>query len=236
MTEPDHTNSSFDPHSLRPELLDSVVVTKTEDQRIVVCFCGDHIKRSIVPHLKKAHAEEWTTWVGIFLDLRRHGLSLKKIMHLFQSGNGLLLFSWTVIDRAIRSSVERGDNEYSPPQITSVKTWAPHDFELETTTIWDFPIRGTWAAHLGDYRGNWPPQLVRNLILKYTEPGALVLDPFMGGGTTLIEAWLLGRPSIGIDVSRLAHQTASARLNQMQLLSERDDRVTIEAKHEPVID
>ena len=202
MAEPDYADSSFDPNSLRPELLDSVRVTKTPKERVVVCFCGEHLKRSIVPHMKKRHTEEWTTWVGLFLDFRRHGLSLKKIMRLFQCGNGQLLFSWTVIDRAIRSSVERGDNEYSPPPIFSVRTWEPPDFELETTTIWDFPNRGSWAVHIGDYRGNWPPQLVRNIILKYTEPGDLVLDAFMGGGTTLIEAWLLNRYSVGIDVSK----------------------------------
>lgn len=183
--------------------------------------------------MKKSHAEEWKTWVGLFLDFRRHGLSLKKIMHLFQSGNGQLLFSWTVIDRAIRSSVERGDNEYSPPPILSVRTWEPPNFALETTTIWDFPNRGRWAVHTGDYRGNWPPQLVRNIILKYTKPGDLVLDAFMGGGTTLIEAWLLNRHSVGIDVSKLAYQTASARLERMELLSEQDSRMRIESQYRP---
>ena len=233
MAEPDCAESSFDPNSLRPELLDSIRVTKTANERVVVCFCGEHIKRSIVPHMKKCHTAEWTTWVELFLEFRRHGLSLKKIMRLFQCGNGQLLFSWTVIDRAIRSSVERGDNEYSPPPILSVRTWEPPDFELETTTIWDFPNRGSWAVHIGDYRGNWPPQLVRNIILKYTEPGDLVLDAFMGGGTTLIEAWLLNRHSVGIDVSKLAYQTTSARLERMQSLSEQDDRTTIESRYRP---
>lgn len=233
MAEPAHTESSFEPNSLRPELLDSVRVTKTGKERVVVCYCGDHLKRTIVPHMKKSHAEEWKTWVGLFLDFRRHGLSLKKIMHLFQSGNGQLLFSWTVIDRAIRSSVERGDNEYSPPPILSVRTWEPPNFALETTTIWDFPNRGRWAVHTGDYRGNWPPQLVRNIILKYTKPGDLVLDAFMGGGTTLIEAWLLNRHSVGIDVSKLAYQTASARLERMELLSEQDSRMRIESQYRP---
>ena len=193
MLERDHTEPTLDPNGLRPHLLDSVRVIKDESRRVVVCFCGQHIKRSIVPHMKKHHALEWTRWVETFVELRRHGMSLKKIMRLFHSKNGLLLFSWTVVDRAIRSFVEEGKVEYSPPPIRSVKTWEPLDFELETTTIWDFPIRGNWAVHLGDYRGNWPPQMVRNIILKYTSPDELVLDPFMGGGTTLIEAWLLGR-------------------------------------------
>ena len=233
MTEPAHTNSSFDPNSLRPELLESVRVTKTNEERVVDCYCGDRLNRSIVPHFKKCHSDQWDTWVRLFVDLRRQGVSLKKIMRLFRSGNGPLLFSWTVIDRAIRSSVERGDNQYTPPPINSVTSWEPNEFELAATTIWDFPNRGNWAVHSGDYRGNWPPQLVRNLILKYTKPGDLVLDTFMGGGTTLIEAWLLDRCSIGIDVSKLAHQTTSARLNHMQLLSQLDNRVTLKPQYRP---
>ena len=199
----------------------------------MVCFCGEHVKRSIVPHMKGCHAEEWATWVRTFIVLRSHGLSLKKIMHLFGSGNGPLLFSWTVVDRAIRSSVEKGDSEYSPPSVSSVRTWEPPGFTPETTTIWDYPNRGTWAVHNGDYRGNWPPQLVRNIILRYTNPGDLVLDAFMGGGTTLIEAWLLDRHSTGIDISKLAHQTAAARLERMELLAKQDSRVNLQSKYKP---
>ena len=46
--------------------------------------------------------------------------------------------------------------------------YKPEHFELEETTIWSFKERGNWATHKGDYRGNCPPQVPRNLILKYT--------------------------------------------------------------------
>ena len=45
----------------------------------------------------------------------------------------------------------------------------PKEFKLEKTTIWSFEERGKWATHRGDYRGNCPPQVPRNLILKYTK-------------------------------------------------------------------
>ena len=70
-----------------------------------------------------------------------------------------------------------------------------------STTVWSFPERGSWATHRGDYRGNWPPQIPRALILMYTSPGDLVLDPMVGSGTTLIEAKLLGRRAIGVDIN-----------------------------------
>ena len=69
------------------------------------------------------------------------------------------------------------------------------------TTVWSFPKRGSWATHKGDYRGNWAPQIPRALILMYTSPGDTVLDPMVGSGTTLVEAKLLGRNSIGVDIS-----------------------------------
>ncbi len=70
-----------------------------------------------------------------------------------------------------------------------------------STTVWSFPKRGSWATHKGDYRGNWPPQLVRALILMFTEPGDTILDPMIGSGTTCIEAMLLGRNCIGVDIN-----------------------------------
>jgi DNA modification methylase len=75
------------------------------------------------------------------------------------------------------------------------------NFSPEITTIWSFPERGTWATHNSKYRGNWAPQIPRNLILKYTKEQDLVLDPMAGAGTTLIEARLLNRNAVGIDIN-----------------------------------
>ncbi|MEM4384715.1 MAG: DNA methyltransferase, partial [Candidatus Caldarchaeum sp.] len=83
-----------------------------------------------------------------------------------------------------------------PHKITSYSP--PASYSLETTTVWSFPDRGDWATHSGDYRGNWSPYVPRNLILKYTKPGELVLDQMCGSGTTLVEAKLLGRNAIGV--------------------------------------
>ncbi|MCE4606227.1 MAG: DNA methylase [Desulfurococcales archaeon] len=68
-------------------------------------------------------------------------------------------------------------------------------------TVWSFPKRGRWASHRSDYRGNWPPQLPRILIESYTLPGDVILDPMVGSGTTCIEALLLKRKCIGVDIN-----------------------------------
>ena len=92
-------------------------------------------------------------------------------------------------------------------------TYYPKDFKLEKTTIWNFKERGKWATHKGDYRGNCPPQVPRNLILKYTREEDIVLDPFCGSGTTMIECKLLNRKGIGIDVNLNALNLAKSRLD-----------------------
>ena len=78
---------------------------------------------------------------------------------------------------------------------------SPDDFELETTTLWSFPVRGEWATHTPRYRGNFAPQVPRNIILNYSREGDTVLDPMVGSGTTLIECKLLHRRGIGIDIN-----------------------------------
>jgi len=74
-------------------------------------------------------------------------------------------------------------------------------FENESTTVWSFPERGNWATHKPTYRGNFAPQIARNVIEMYSEKGETILDPMVGGGTTIIEAKLLVRNAIGIDIN-----------------------------------
>lgn len=77
----------------------------------------------------------------------------------------------------------------------------PEKFELETTTVWSFKKRGNWATHTGKFRGNWAPQVARNIILRYSKEGDCVLDPMVGGGTTLVECKLTNRHCIGADIN-----------------------------------
>jgi len=55
-----------------------------------------------------------------------------------------------------------------------------------------------------NYPARFSPLFARAAIELFTEPGNLVLDPFMGGGTTLVECRALGRQGLGVDISSLA--------------------------------
>lgn len=54
------------------------------------------------------------------------------------------------------------------------------------------------------YPARFSPQFVSQTISALSNPGDLVLDPFMGGGTTVVEAMVGGRRAVGCDVSELA--------------------------------
>jgi DNA modification methylase len=69
------------------------------------------------------------------------------------------------------------------------------------------------------YPARFSPKFVRAVIEAFSEAGDLVLDPFMGGGTTLVEALAQGRNAIGADISSLAIFVAQVKTS---LLNEED--------------
>ncbi len=119
----------------------------------------------------------------------------------------------------------------------------PEELTDVSTTVWSFPVRGSWGTHKGDYRGNWAPQIPRALILKYTNPGDTVLDPMVGSGTTCIEAILLGRNCVGVDISynavilthhRLYYLMKALREGRSKNLTNYTERVSVEGLHSNV--
>ena len=103
---------------------------------------------------------------------------------------------------ARQKTVSAGEVEIRLKGHQRPKKLQPDDFKTETTTLWSFPKRGKWATHRAAYRGNWAPQIARNVIERYSLPGDTVLDQMAGGGTTLVECKLTGRHGIGVDVNR----------------------------------
>lgn len=66
-----------------------------------------------------------------------------------------------------------------------------------------------------------PVELLRRFVARYSQPGDLILDPFMGSGTTLRAAKDLGRKAIGIEIDE-AHCEAAANRCRQEVLGLED--------------
>lgn len=163
------------------------------------------------------------------------GLSSKSIIKNFKTKDGKFLFTSSVVEREIRKAVEEEKADLKILPKLKIEEWEPHSFELQRTTVWSFQKRGEWAVHRNDYRGNWPPLVPRNLILKYSKENEIVLDPFVGGGTTLIEAWLTKRRSYGVDVSPIAVKISNEKLSEMERASKANDQIHLDESIKPVV-
>ncbi len=62
------------------------------------------------------------------------------------------------------------------------------------------------------YPAKFIPQIVSRLVEKYTNEGDLIVDPFGGCGTTLVESKIMGRPSVGVDINPVAVLITKAKI------------------------
>ncbi len=78
---------------------------------------------------------------------------------------------------------------------------------------WDLPSLNNMAAERTGYPTQKPLALLERIISAHSRPGALILDPCCGSGTTCVAAHRLGRRFIGIDRGALAIETTLSRLS-----------------------
>ncbi len=79
--------------------------------------------------------------------------------------------------------------------------------------FWTSKQRAASSLHEISYRACFKPQLPRFFIERLTAPGDLVFDPFLGRGTTIVEAALLGRRVAGCDINPLSSILTAPRLH-----------------------
>ena len=69
----------------------------------------------------------------------------------------------------------------------------------QMTDVWRMPAIAPWEKSCGKHPTQKPLALLSRIIMASTKPGAWILDPFAGSGTTGIAANLLGRRFLGIE-------------------------------------
>lgn len=103
--------------------------------------------------------------------------------------------------------------------VTRASGFASEPLEVPTfvNEYWTARQRQANSLHEVSYRACFKPQLPRFFIERLTAPGDCVYDPFMGRGTTAIEAALLGRVPLGCDVNPLSLTFTRPRLRPPEL-------------------
>lgn len=84
---------------------------------------------------------------------------------------------------------------------------------------WSFPSTGTHESSihtLHRFAGNFIPQIPAHLIQILSSPGEVVLDPFVGSGTTVVEALRLNRNALGNDRARACVFISEAKMKALQ--------------------
>jgi site-specific DNA-methyltransferase (cytosine-N4-specific) len=86
----------------------------------------------------------------------------------------------------------------SPTELTIITNLCCLDWEFKTAHT------GYYTHRCHPYSAKYIPQIPNLLISNFTKKNDLVLDNFVGSGTTLVESKLLGRKAIGVDINPLA--------------------------------
>ena len=93
----------------------------------------------------------------------------------------------------------------------NVKQWREYG-EILTDSLWVISRRDNSGSHAPDYWGNFIPQIPFQMMQRYTRAGDWVIDPFLGSGTTLIEAQRLGRNALGVELQPEVAELARERI------------------------
>jgi site-specific DNA-methyltransferase (adenine-specific) len=90
-----------------------------------------------------------------------------------------------------------------------------HPLGRNRRTVWEIPLSKSRDAHFAVF----PEKLVEICILAGCPQGGIVLDPFIGSGTTAVVAQRLGRRFVGIDSNPEYCEMARRRIHQPTLFS-----------------
>jgi hypothetical protein len=116
-------------------------------------------------------------------------------------------------DELLRSFEWRG----APTAVAPLRVASGEGIEITVDTFtnefWTARQRAAHSLHEISYRACFKPQLPRFFVERLTESGDVVYDPFMGRGTTLVEAALMGRIAFGCDVNPLSRVLCEPRLD-----------------------
>lgn len=129
-----------------------------------------------------------------------------------------------------------GQNKIPEPKVTDIQSLTAYlagSQDIKHKTIKAPTTGGTSTQHLHSlhkYKAKFFPRLIRSFLVEClpklpTDKNnkVLLLDPFVGSGTALVEAALLGIDYAGVDIDKLSCAISEAKLNALMIAPERVD-------------
>ncbi len=91
---------------------------------------------------------------------------------------------------------------------------------IKTDTWWEFTSRDNTHGHSNEYHGNYIPQIAQQLYERFTQKNDIILDLFLGSGTSAIEALNMGRRCIGVELKPEQTEKVSAKFTDKELVTD----------------
>ena len=104
---------------------------------------------------------------------------------------------------------------YSDIDLNNWKEY-PH---VKTDTWWEFASRDNTHGHSNEYHGNYIPQIAQQLYERFTKKGDIVLDLFLGSGTSAIEALNMKRRCIGVELKPEQTDIVRSKFTEKELVT-----------------
>ena len=104
---------------------------------------------------------------------------------------------------------------------------------IESTTLWDYPKQSYGKTPKGNnkYAGVTPAFIIYNMVMRYTQPGDLVVDPMCGSGTTIDVCKEEGRRCIGYDIVPTRPDIIQNDARKLPLENESVDMIFIDSPY-----
>jgi len=112
-----------------------------------------------------------------------------------------------------------------PP--THINCLTAKEWVKSQVAIWEFNYEKRDVRDKNVHPATFPIELAAQVIKLFTHEGELVLDPFVGSGTTLVAAHDLGRNAVGFDLKKEYIELSQSRLKQKRLVDSKTQQVAM---------
>ena len=110
------------------------------------------------------------------------------------------------------------DIKTKPYSDIDLNNWKEYS-HVKTDTWWEFASRDKSNGHSNEYHGNYIPQIAQQLYERFTKKGDIVLDMFLGSGTSAIEALNMQRRCIGVELKPEQVEIVKNKFSQKELVT-----------------